>query len=87
MRYYLTFRKDSYFILPSSGSGIVYQAILLGTKPLASVIAPSESAAFRHLYSIALLHFLSQVPSSLPAPRKASQRSAHAHAALQKLTA
>lgn len=56
MRYWLLFYEEKYFILSRSQTGILFQALSLVSKPLASVTANSYEVAFRHLYTIALIH-------------------------------
>lgn len=58
MRYFLLNRGEDYFIVSRQNSGIIFQAICQACKPIASVDASSPEMANRHLYTIALFHFM-----------------------------
>lgn len=65
MRYWLLYRNGEYYIINRMMSGIIFEAIIQGCSSIASVVASSDMEAFRHLYAIALLHFLSKNDNSV----------------------
>ncbi len=59
MRYWLRYRKGNYYIISRENKGIIYEAVIQGTRTIASIESNSQVQAFRHLYTIALFHHLS----------------------------
>ena len=51
---------ENYYIIASDETDILAMALCQVAKPLASVRAETAKAAHRHLFAVAVVHFLSK---------------------------